>query len=99
MIGISALRRSVDWWPVWGGAAVAVVLLLLPVRGRAGLGIAILAGLAAIPNLWNHYLPFVLMALALIGADLADRWRNAMLNTRLAGAGIGPDRRSPPRSG
>ena len=91
VLGISALRRSVDWWPVWGGAAVAVVLLLLPVRGRAGLGIAILAGLAAIPNLWNHYLPFALMALALIGADLADRWRNDR-HTRLAGAGIGPDR-------
>lgn len=74
VIWISALRRSVDWWPVWGGAAVAIVLLLLPLRGRADLGVAILAGLAAIPNLWNHYWPVALMALALIGADLAGRW-------------------------
>lgn len=75
VIGISALRRAVDWWPIWGGAAVAVVLLLLPVRHRAGLGVAILAGLAAIPNLWSHYWPIALMALALIGADVAGWWR------------------------
>ena len=75
VIGISALRRSVDWWPAWGGAAVAVTLLLLPMRGRAGLGVATLAGLAAIPNLWSHYLPIVVLALALIGADVVGRWR------------------------
>lgn len=52
----SAFREWWDWWPAWGTYAVAVGLLLIPARGRLGLGIGIIAGLSLNANLWHHYL-------------------------------------------
>lgn len=65
IIGVAALR-SIDWWPSWAGWLVAALLLALPIRGRAGIGLAILAGLAVITNLWGHYLPTVLFAVGVL---------------------------------
>ena len=58
-------------WESGGGVVVAVLLLALPLRGRSGIGAAILAGLAPIGNLWIHYGPTVMFAAALI---LGDAW-------------------------
>jgi Glycosyltransferase family 87 len=62
----SAARALWDWWPSWGGFAVAALLLALPVTGRLGLGVGILAGLALNANLWHHYLLTLLLGVALI---------------------------------
>lgn len=66
VFGITWLRESFDWWPSWGGYAVAAVLALIPARGRLGLGLGILAGMAAVPNLWRHYLPTVVVGILLL---------------------------------
>jgi hypothetical protein len=58
-----------EWWPRWGSYLLAALLLLVPARGRMGIGLAMLAGMALIPNLWRHYLPTVVAAGLLILAD------------------------------
>jgi hypothetical protein len=73
VLGISWLRETVEWWPDWGGYAVAGLLLLIPARGLTGYGLATLAGMAAIPNLWRHYLETIVFGCALIWRGLADR--------------------------
>ncbi|PZR62510.1 MAG: hypothetical protein DLM71_06795 [Chloroflexi bacterium] len=55
------------------GVILAAVLLILPVRGRAGLGLAIIAGLAPIANLWLTYGLTILLAVSLVGAGLLRR--------------------------
>jgi hypothetical protein len=65
LMWITWLRVNVDWWPEWGGYVVAVLLLLIPAKGRFGYGLATLAGLSAIPNLWRHYLPTMVFGLVL----------------------------------
>jgi hypothetical protein len=72
LIGPSAVPALRDAWQSGVGFIVAIVLVALPLRGRAGIGVAILAGLAAISNLWIHYAPSVLFAVALIASDV---WR------------------------
>ena len=66
VIGPSAL----EWWPRWGGYVLAALLLLVPGRGRMGIGLAMLAGMALVPNLWRHYFPTVVVAGILILADV-----------------------------
>ena len=63
---VSWLRVSQAWWPWWGGFAVAVAILAVPARGRVGIGLGILAGLAPIPNLWRTYLPTLVVAVLLV---------------------------------
>jgi hypothetical protein len=70
VLGISWLRETFDWWPWWGGYAVAAVLLAIPARGKTGLGLGILAGLALVPNLWMHYLPSVVVGVILLLSGL-----------------------------
>lgn len=62
----TALREMWSWWPTWGSIALAVVLLAIPMRGLGGIGLAIIAGVSVIPNIWDHYLPTLLVALALL---------------------------------
>ncbi len=69
VLGFTALGQAFEWWPAWVAPAVALVLVALPVRGRAAVGVGMLAGLAIIPNLWLHYLPTVVAACALIASD------------------------------
>jgi len=59
-------RATLEWWPAWGSIAVAGLLVAIPARGRLGLGLAILAGLSLIANLWDHYLPTFALAILLI---------------------------------
>ena len=66
-------RLHWEWWPEWGGYAVAVGLLLIPATGRLGLGLGIMAGLALNTNLWHHYLLTLLLGLGLIAAGVVER--------------------------
>jgi hypothetical protein len=70
VFGITWLRENFDWWPSWGGYAVAIGLAVIPARGRLGLGLGILAGMAAVPNLWRHYLPTVAVGFLLVAFGL-----------------------------
>lgn len=72
LIGPGSVPAVRDVWNAGLGPVTALVMLALPLRGRAGIGVAILAGLAAIPNLWVHYAPTALFGAALIAVDL---WR------------------------
>lgn len=76
----TAFRVWWDWWPVWGGYLVALLLIALPTRGRLGLGLAILAGLSLNANLWHHYIWSFVLAAALIGASI--NWREAAAYVR-----------------
>jgi hypothetical protein len=67
-------RTSLEWWPAWGSIAVAGLLIAIPARGPLGLGLAMLAGLSLIANLWDHYLPtFVFVALLIATSPEAGR--------------------------
>jgi hypothetical protein len=77
LIGLTWLRVHTDWWPEWGGYAVAALLLLIPVKGRLGYGLATFAGLAAIPNLWRHYVGSIAFAALLVLGGLVRRRRQA----------------------
>lgn len=70
LIGPSAVEWLRPIWFPWVGLAVAAALLALPTTGRTAIGLAIIAGLAPITNLWIHYAPTVLLAVALIVAGL-----------------------------
>lgn len=81
LIGPTAVPGLRDAWHSGLGLVVAFALLALPLRGRAAIGAATLAGLAVIPNLWVHYAPTVLFGVALIAADIwrtidVSRWAN-----------------------
>jgi hypothetical protein len=66
-------------WPAWAGYLVAVGLLLVPARGRLGIGLAMLAGMAVVPNLWHHYLPTIVIgAVLVLRAALDNRPQDAM---------------------
>lgn len=67
-------RETLNWWPTWGSIAVAGVLVAIPARGRLGLGLAVLAGLSLVANLWDHYLPTFAFA-ALLMATSTDAGR------------------------
>ncbi len=83
VIYVSWLAHNVPWWPAWGGAVVAITLLAVPARGRGGIGLGILAGLALIFNLWSHYLPTLLVGAALVIADLWQREHQPRLRFRM----------------
>jgi hypothetical protein len=67
----SALRVWWEWWPVWGSYAIAGALLLVPVTGRLGLGLGIIAGLSLNANLWHHYAPVFVLGLLFIAFGLS----------------------------
>jgi hypothetical protein len=73
VFGVTWLRENIGWWPFWGGYAIAAVLVLIPARGRLGLGLGILAGMAAVPILWRHYLPTVAIGILLVAFGLRER--------------------------
>ena len=79
VLGLSALREETDWWPGWGALVVSAALLALPVRGRVGVGLGMLAGLALIANLWTHYASTVAFAALLVLAPAAARLRRQRL--------------------
>ena len=95
VIGVSALRDVLPWWPTWAGWAVAAALLALPIRGHAAVGVAILAGLAVITNLWGHYLPTIVFALGII----ATAWTADARRERTARAMAGEPVRAPGADG
>lgn len=73
LIGPAAVDGLREIWKGGLGLLAGVVVLSLPLRGQAAIGAAILAGMAAIPNLWIHYGPTILVALALIGGAVMRR--------------------------
>ncbi len=73
LLGWSLVRQTYHL-PVWTGVALGAALLAIPVRGRIGLGIAMLAGLTLlIVNLWQHYLPVIALGVCLLIVPLAER--------------------------
>jgi hypothetical protein len=82
----TALRLTWEWWPTWGGFAVAVALLAIPARGLLGIGLAIVAGIAVIPNVWDHYLPTLIVGLLFVGSAIPmRRWLVEVWSTRQLG--------------
>ncbi len=73
VLGITWLRENISWWPDWGGYAISLLILLIPAKGMTGYGLATLAGMAAIPNLWRHYWATVIFGALLLGRGLLDR--------------------------
>jgi hypothetical protein len=71
---VSWLRETQPWWPSWGGLVMAAILVLIPAKGRMGIALGILGGLAVVPNLWRTYVPTLAFAALLAVADLL-RWR------------------------
>ena len=76
VVGITWLRERTDWWPDWGGYAVCALILLIPAKGLTGYGLAMFAGMAAIPNLWRHYYGTVIFAIVITVRGLMDRRRD-----------------------
>jgi hypothetical protein len=66
----TAFRLWWDWWPMWGSVVIAAVLLLIPARGLPGIGLAMIAGIGLIPNIWDHYLPTLLVAMLFVGSGI-----------------------------
>ena len=83
VLGVSAIALSFPWWPAWGGLAVCAALLAIPAKGRMGVGLAVIAATALIPNLWRHYLPTLVFALVLIGADVPSHLDTAAERARM----------------
>ena len=73
VVGITWLRERTDWWPDWGGYAVCALMLLIPAKGLTGYGLAIGAGMAAIPNLWRHYYGTIFFAIVITIRGVIDR--------------------------
>ncbi len=65
-------RETLGWWPWWAAPALAITLLAVPARGKAGMGLGILGGLSLIPNVWDHYLGAFLFAGLLIGCSVVE---------------------------
>ena len=86
VIGVAAIGSFVSWWPVWAPAAAGVLLVLVPARGLTGLGLGILAGLAAIANLWGHYLPTIVFGAILVAGGLVIAARQASVERRGPGS-------------
>jgi hypothetical protein len=70
LLGPTAIPGLRDFWNAGLGLLVGVGVLLIPARGRLGLGLAILAAMAVIGNLWIHYAPTIAFALVLVVAGI-----------------------------
>lgn len=80
-----ALVRQFFHLSIWTGIAVGAALLAIPSRGRIGLGIAILAGLTLfVVNLWQHYLPVMVLGACLLVGPLVETMRKAFVESPLA---------------
>jgi hypothetical protein len=87
-------RTSLEWWPAWGSIALAGLLIAIPARGRLGLGLAMLAGLSLIANLWDHYLPtFVFVGLLMATSPEAGRLGSWLTAARAGQTSMEPTRR------
>lgn len=73
LIGPAAFDGLREIWTGGLGVLVGVVILARPLRGPAAIGAAVLAGMAAIPNLWIHYGPTILFAVSLVGEAMIRR--------------------------
>jgi hypothetical protein len=68
-------RAAWEWWPIWGGYAVAGVLLLVPAVGLFGLGLGVIAGLSLNLYLWHHYAPILGLGAVLVFVGAVIRLR------------------------
>lgn len=83
VLWVAWLRERTTWWPEWGAAVVALGLLAIPARGLVAIGLAMLAGLTMIPNLWGHYFPTLAFSVGLIAGALRGSPRARALGERL----------------
>jgi alpha-1,2-mannosyltransferase len=74
VLWVTWLRERTTWWPDWGAPVVALGLLAIPARGLAAIGLAMLAGVSLVPNIWGHYFPTLAFAAGLI----ATRYRHVI---------------------
>ena len=81
VVGVTWLRERTDWWPDWGGYAVCALMLLIPAKGLTGYGLAIFAGMVAIPNLWRHYYGTIFYSILITIRGLIDRRRETPAET------------------
>ncbi len=79
VLWVTALRE-LDWWPAWGAAVIAFVLLAIPARGLLAIGLAIIAGVTLIPNIWHHYLPTLIVGIGFVLAGIP--WRQWAVGVR-----------------
>lgn len=70
VLWVTWLRESFAWWPAALSVVIAAALLIIPARGLTGIGLAVLAGLTLIPNLWGHYFPTLLVGVVLAAMPL-----------------------------
>ena len=64
--------REVAGLPSWLPPFGAILLAIVPAKGRLGIGLGVIAGLTLVSNLWDHYLATFVFALLLIVADVAQ---------------------------
>lgn len=83
----TAFRLLWDWWPAWGSVAIAVALLAVPLRGIPGFGLAIIAGVSVVPNIWDHYLPTIMVGLLFAATAVRKQWLAPHLSRRSGLAG------------
>ena len=67
VLGFSWLREAFGV-PGWVAILAALALVAIPARGKLGIGLGILSGMAVVPNLWRTYLPTII-----VGGLLAAR--------------------------
>jgi hypothetical protein len=96
LIGPTAVPGLREAWNLGLGVAIGIAILAVPLRGPAGIGAAILAGLSAIPNLWIHYGPTVLFGVALLAIGLAGP-RPRMRRSAIGDEGTIPEESPPGR--
>jgi hypothetical protein len=66
----TAFRIWWDWWPTWGSVLLAALLVAIPVRGLPAIGLAMIAGIGIIPNIWDHYLPTLMVAVLFVASGV-----------------------------
>jgi hypothetical protein len=72
VLGFSWLREAFGV-PGWVAIAAALALVAIPARGKLGIGLGILSGMAVVPNLWRTYLPTIIVGGVLVVRGSLDR--------------------------
>jgi hypothetical protein len=71
VLGPSGWPATRSIWNAGLNLVVALLLVAVPARGAAAIGLGVLAGLATIVNLWGSYLPSVVIAAWWVAAGVA----------------------------
>jgi hypothetical protein len=72
VLGFSWLREAFGV-PGWVAIVTALALVAIPARGKLGIGLGILSGMAIVPNLWRTYLPTIIIGGLLVARGSLDK--------------------------